>query len=187
MKHNLQSSLLFFLLLLQHSSAFQTKTQQFSHLIFSNQNHVEVSTSSLAQPLQLSFLTPQTILREALSGFIAAVSTLPTSAAYATTIGLNPLVGIWSSIITGAVVGTLAAGPGIIAGAAGVITIPITKLVQQHGSSYMGVTIALAALLEVLVGVFQLGSLVRFFTKPVNAGFVNALAAYIIKAQVIKL
>lgn len=98
-------------------------------------------------------------------------------------IGLNPLVGIWSSVIVGSVVGLLAGGPGIIAGAAGVIAIPLSKLVKERGLAYMAPAVLLAGLMETLFGLLNLGSLVSFVTAPVVAGFLNSFAVFLLKSQ----
>ena len=59
-------------------------------------------------------------LKEVLSGFVVSLSTIPPSVAYASVIGLNPLSGIWSTFVVGLFI-ALARGPGVIAGAAGII------------------------------------------------------------------
>ena len=61
----------------------------------------------------------QVISRELLAGLVVALATIPTSVAYSSIIGLSPMVGIWSSAITGLVVSLVGGGPGMIAGAAG--------------------------------------------------------------------
>jgi SulP family sulfate permease len=127
---------------------------------------------------------PRQFSREVLSGVVVSLATIPTSAAYSALIGLNPLVGIWSSVIVGSVVGILAGGPGVIAGAAGVIAIPLSKLVKLHGLSYMAPAVLLAGLMEMVFGLLNLGSLVSFVTAPVVAGFLNSFALFLLKSQI---
>jgi MFS superfamily sulfate permease-like transporter len=61
--------------------------------------------------------------REFLAGLVASLATIPTSMAYSTIVGVNPLTGIWSSMIIGFIVALVGGGPGVIAGSAGVSTL----------------------------------------------------------------
>lgn len=121
-------------------------------------------------------------LRECLSGFVVSLTTLPPSISYANTIGIHPLSGVYSSVIMGLIM-SFFAGNGLIAGAAGVITIPVTTLVNQYGLMYMRPAILLAGLLEISFGVLKLGKLAKYVKKPVLAGFSNAFALFLVKAQ----
>lgn len=128
----------------------------------------------------------KSIVREVLSGYIVALSTLPASAAYGTLLGISPLLGIWSSVIVGLTIPLLAGGPGIISGAAGVIAIPISKLLHQHEDiNYMSASILLASVLEICFSLLRLGKLGHYVTEPVIVGFMNAFALFLLNVQVI--
>lgn len=68
---------------------------------------------------------------------VVALATIPTSVAYSTIIGLSPMLGIWSSAITGLVVACVGGGPGMIAGAAGVVALPLAGLVKVNDLSHI--------------------------------------------------
>jgi SulP family sulfate permease len=157
-----------------------TKFSRTNVLLKCNQQNNQSISNTLSSVKSAS----SSIFRESLSGFVVSLSTLPPSAAYASLIGLNPLIGIWSSFIVGSIVALLAGGPGVIAGAAGVIAIPIAKLVHEHGLAYMGAAIMLAGLIESLFGLLKLGKLSKYVTEPVIAGFLNSFSLFLIKAQV---
>jgi hypothetical protein len=74
---------------------------------------------------RVSWMSPRgekgELLRELLAGSVVALATIPTSVAYSTVIGLSPLSGIWSSAVVGLLVTIVGGGPGLIAGAAGVV------------------------------------------------------------------
>ena len=70
--------------------------------------------STVSNPVQRQIAT-----RELLAGLVVALATIPTSVAYSSIVGLSPMVGIWSSAITGLVVSLVGGGPGMVAGAAG--------------------------------------------------------------------
>jgi len=138
------------------------------------------------------------ITTEILSGLTVALATVPTSIAYATIVGISPLLGIWTSIIIGGIVGlTLSitskyklaltsssgSGPGLIAGAAGVVAIPLAKLSSMGLTAYMGTTVVIASLIEILLAVFRTGKLANAVPEPVISGFLNTFALFLVQSQ----
>jgi len=124
------------------------------------------------------------LIRELVAGSVAALVTIPTSIAYATIIGLSPLIGVWTSAIVGLGVCLVGGAPGLIAGAAGVVAVPLAKLVSLHGPHTMGVTVLMAGIMEALFGVAKLGKFADMVTEPVVVGFLNAFAIFLVKSQV---
>ena len=124
------------------------------------------------------------LIRELVAGSVAALVTIPTSIAYATIIGLSPLIGVWTSAIVGLGVCLVGGAPGLIAGAAGVVAVPLAKLVSLHGSQTMGITVLISGLMEVLFGAARLGKFADIVTEPVVVGFLNAFAIFLVKSQV---
>lgn len=174
-----------FLLVIQTVSSFSTiRSSSFVRLSKMSSSSKDSMPSSPSTTINLGSPRPRQWSREVLSGVVVSLATIPTSAAYSALIGLNPLVGIWSSVIVGSVVGLLAGGPGIIAGAAGVIAIPLSKLVKEHGLAYMAPAVLLAGCMEMIFGLLNLGSLVSFVTAPVVAGFLNSFAVFLLKSQI---
>ena len=138
------------------------------------------------------------ISTEILSGLTVALATVPTSIAYATIVGISPLLGIWTSILIGGIVGlTLSitpkykfaltskygSGPGLIAGAAGVVAIPLAKLSNMGLTSYLGTTVVMASLIEILLAVFRTGKLANEVPEPVISGFLNTFALFLVQSQ----
>ncbi|MFN3461131.1 MAG: SulP family inorganic anion transporter, partial [Oceanibaculum sp.] len=58
------------------------------------------------------------------------------------------------------------------------------SLVKDHGLQYLLVATILAGVLQVLAGVFRLATVMRFVSRSVMTGFVNALAILIFLAQI---
>eukprot|EP01038_Epipyxis_sp_PR26KG_P006314 gene6314-8694_t len=123
------------------------------------------------------------LTREVLAGLVVALATIPTSISYATIIGLNPLIGLWSSILVGLFVTIIGGGPGLIAGAAGVIALPMGKLYASHGKSYMAGAVILSGLFQIAFGLTKLGKLASLVTEPVIVGFLNSFGIFLIKSQ----
>jgi len=59
----------------------------------------------------------------------------------------------------------------------------MVTLVKDHGLQYLLVATLLTGVLQVLAGVLKLGALMRFVSRSVVTGFVNALAILIFMAQ----
>jgi hypothetical protein len=102
------------------------------------------------------------ILTETLSGTTVALASIPSSIAFATIAGVDPLVGIWSSVIHGAVSSLVGMRKGVITGAAGVVAVPLGGLVATAGVKYMGPTILMASLIEFIFGLLKGGKLINF-------------------------
>jgi hypothetical protein len=150
----------------------------------SEQRQQAMKTTSAVSTFKSSNTVSDDSNKEFLAGLVVALATIPTSIAYSSIIGLNPLAGIWSSVIVGMTVALYGGSPGLIAGAAGVIAVPLSKLFAAHGSNYMAATVILASFLEIVFGKLKLGKLVDQATPPVIAGFLNSFAYFLFKSQV---
>jgi len=73
--------------------------------------------------------------------------------------------------------------PGMISAATGAMALLMVLLVREHGLEYLLAATLLTGVLQVLAGVFKLGVLMRFVSRSVVTGFVNALAILIFLAQ----
>jgi len=71
----------------------------------------------------------------------------------------------------------------MVAGAAGVIALPMAKLVNQLGLPYMSAAVVLSALLQIAFGAARLSRLMDVVTPPVIAGFMNALGFFLLQTQ----
>jgi SulP family sulfate permease len=83
-----------------------------------------------------------------------------------------------------AVVIAIAGGrPGMISAATGAMALLMAGMVKDHGLQYLLATTVLTGLFQVIAGALKLGSLMRFVSRSVVTGFVNALAILIFMAQ----
>src|SRR3546814_1770077 len=71
----------------------------------------------------------------------------------------------------------------MIPAATGAVALVIASLVKEHGVQYVFATAVLAGLLQIGAGLLKLGALMRFVSRSVITGFVNALAILIFLAQ----
>lgn len=108
---------------------------------------------------------------------------MPESLSFAILAGFPPLVGLYAAFIMGLVTSIFGGRPGLISGGAGATVVVLIALMKSHGLEYVFAAVALAGVIQILVGLFKLGKFIRLVPQPVMYGFVNGLAVIIFMAQ----
>lgn len=121
---------------------------------------------------------------EILAGLTVAMTMIPESLSFAILAGFPPLVGLYAAFIMGLVTSILGGRPGMVSGGAGATVITLIALMKSHGMDYVFAAVALAGVIQILVGVFKFGKFIRLVPQPVMYGFVNGLAVIIFMSQV---
>lgn len=123
------------------------------------------------------------IKAEVLAGLTVSMTMIPESLSFAILAGLSPLTGLYAAFLMGIVTAILGGRPGMVSGGAGATVVVLIALAASHGVEYLFAAVALAGLIQILVGVFKLGKFVRLIPQPVMYGFLNGLAVIIFMAQ----
>lgn len=118
-----------------------------------------------------------------LAGIVVALALIPEAIAFSIIAGVDPKVGLYASFSIAIVIAFVGGRPGMISAATGAMALVMITLVKEHGLDYLFATTILTGLLQVCAGFFKLGSLMRFVSRSVVIGFVNALAILIFMAQ----
>lgn len=121
---------------------------------------------------------------EILAGLTVAMTMMPESLSFAILAGMPPLTGLYAAFIMGLVTAVFGGRPGLISGGAGATVVVLIALMQSHGLEYVFAAVALAGILQILVGLFRLAKFIRLVPQPVMYGFVNGLAIIIFSAQI---
>lgn len=122
-------------------------------------------------------------MREMLAGAVATFALIPEVIAFSFVAGVDPQVGLFASFIIGIVISITGGRPAMISAAAGSVALVAAPLVHAHGLPYLFAAGLLAGVLQIIFGLLRLGVLMRFVSKSVRTGFVNALAILIFAAQ----
>ena len=122
-------------------------------------------------------------MREMLAGAVATFALIPEVIAFSFVAGVDPQVGLFASFIIGIVISVTGGRPAMISAAAGSVALVAAPLVHAHGLPYLFAAGLLAGVLQITFGLLRLGVLMRFVSKSVRTGFVNALAILIFAAQ----
>jgi len=93
-------------------------------------------------------------------------------------------VGLYASFSIAVITAFVGGRPGMISAATAATAVLMVTLVRDHGLEYLLATTVLAGLLQIGMGLMRLGFVMRFVSKSVITGFVNALAILIFLAQV---
>ena len=120
---------------------------------------------------------------EILAGLTVAMTMIPESLSFAILAGFPPLVGLYGAFIMGIITAILGGRPGLVSGGAGATVIVLIALMNSHGLEYVFGAVALAGIIQIIVGLFKLGKFIRLVPQPVMFGFVNGLAIIIFMSQ----
>ncbi|WP_295807990.1 SulP family inorganic anion transporter [uncultured Nitratireductor sp.] len=118
-----------------------------------------------------------------LSGLVVALALIPEAIAFSIIAGVDPKVGLYASFSIAVITAIAGGRPGMISAATAATAVLMVTLVKEHGLQYLLAATVLAGLLQIGAGLLKLGHLMRFVSRSVMTGFVNALAILIFMAQ----
>ena len=118
-----------------------------------------------------------------LSGLVVALALIPEAIAFSVIGGVDTEVGFWGGFCIAVIIAFVGGRPGMISAATGAMALLMVTLVKQHGLEYLLAATLLTGVLQITIGYLKLGGLMRFVSKSVVTGFVNALAILIFITQ----
>jgi len=118
-------------------------------------------------------------VRDAGAGATVGIVALPLAMAFAIASGLNPEAGLWTAIIAGFIISALGGTSVQIGGPAGAFIVIVYGIVERYGVANLLISTVSAGLLLFLLGLFRLGTLVRYVPVSVVIGFTNGIAVLI--------
>jgi SulP family sulfate permease len=118
-----------------------------------------------------------------LAGLVVALALIPEAIAFSVIAGVDPKIGLYASFCIAVVIAFVGGRPGMISAATAAMAVLMVTLVKEHGLQYLLAATLLTGVLQIAAGYLRLGSLMRFVSRSVVTGFVNALAILIFMAQ----
>ncbi len=118
-----------------------------------------------------------------LSGIVVALALIPEAIAFSIIAGVDPKVGLYASFCIAVIIAFVGGRPGMISAATGAMALLMITLVKEHGLEYLLAATLLTGVLQIGAGYLRLGNYMRFVSRSVVTGFVNALAILIFMAQ----
>ncbi|WP_454285809.1 SulP family inorganic anion transporter [Rhizobium arsenicireducens] len=120
---------------------------------------------------------------DTLAGLVVALALIPEAIAFSIIAGVDPKIGLYASFSIAVLIAFVGGRPGMISAATAATAVLMVTLVRDHGLQYLLAATVLAGIIQIVAGIFRLGYLMRFVSKSVMTGFVNALAILIFMAQ----
>ncbi|CVB05470.1 Putative sulfate transporter ychM [Serratia marcescens] len=120
---------------------------------------------------------------DVLAGIVVALALIPEAIAFSIIAGVDPKVGLYSAFCITVVVAFFGGRPAMISSATGAMALLMITLVKDHGLEYLLAATVLTGVFQLIAGYLKLGGLMRYVSRSVVTGFVNALAILIFMAQ----
>ena len=118
-----------------------------------------------------------------LAGIVVGLALIPEAIAFSIIAGVDPQVGLYASFSMAVVIAFMGGRPAMISAATAAMALLMVTLVKEHGLQYLFAATILTGILQIIAGQLKLAKLMRFVSKSVVIGFVNALAILIFMAQ----
>nr|WP_231580576.1 SulP family inorganic anion transporter [Corynebacterium kalinowskii] len=138
---------------------------------------------SLVGSFRYAFATKGQLRKEIFGGLIVALALIPESIAFSVIAGVDPAVGLFSSVIMAIVISFTGGRPAMIAAATGAVAVVIAPVARTYGLDYFLATVILAGIFQLVLAAVGVAKLMRFLPRSVMVGFVNALALVVLMAQ----
>src|SRR5690554_6069239 len=135
----------------------------------------------MLEKMKLEWLS--NIRGDLLAGLVVALALIPEAIAFSIIAGVDPKVGLYASFCIAVIIAIVGGRPGMISAATGAMALLMGTLVKNHGLEYLLAATLLTGVLQIAAGFLRLGDLMRFVSRSVVTGFVNALAILIFMAQ----
>ena len=126
----------------------------------------------------------QQLVKDITAGFIVAIIALPLSIALALASGATPEQGLYTAIVAGFVISFLGGSRVQIAGPTAAFASIVAGIIATNGFSGLVLATVMAGIILILMGVFKLGSLIKFIPYTITTGFTSGIAVTIIIGQI---
>ena len=119
-----------------------------------------------------------------MAGIIVGIVALPLAIAFGIASGVSPEKGIITAIVAGFIISFLGGSKVQIGGPTGAFIVIIYGIIQQYGIEGLMVATMMAGVLLILLGIFKLGTIIKFIPYPIIVGFTSGIAVTIFTTQI---
>jgi len=123
------------------------------------------------------------VTHELLCGLLVALALIPEAIGFSIVAGVDPKIGLYASFSIAVVTAFFGGRPAMISAATASTAVLMTPLVREHGLAFLFAATILMGVIQIVAGLLRAGLLMRFVSRSVMTGFVNALAILIFMAQ----
>ncbi len=132
----------------------------------------------------LSGYTMERLRADVIAGIVVGIVALPLAIAFGIASGVSPTIGLVTAIIGGFMVSMFGGCSVQIGGPTGAFIVIVYNIIAQYGLTGLAVATAMAGLILILMGLFRLGTVIKFIPYPIVVGFTAGIALTIFSTQV---
>ncbi|MBX7065821.1 MAG: sulfate permease [Parachlamydiales bacterium] len=122
--------------------------------------------------------------KDLIAGITVGIIALPLAMAFAISSGVTPERGLFTAIIAGFLISALGGSRGQIGGPTGAFVVIIYDIIQRTGYEGLAISTLIASIILVLLGIFRLGSWIKYIPHPLVTGFTSGIALIIFSSQI---
>ena len=120
---------------------------------------------------------------DVIAGIVVGIVALPLAIAFGIASGVSPTIGLITAIIGGFIVSALGGCSVQIGGPTGAFIVIVYNIIATYGLEGLAIATFMAGLILVLMGVFKLGTVIKFIPYPIVVGFTAGIALTIFSTQ----
>ena len=125
----------------------------------------------------------ETLSRDIMAGIIVGIVAIPLAIAFGIASGVGPTEGLVTAIIAGLLISVFGGSKVQIGGPTGAFIVIIYGIIQQFGLGGLAIATIMAGVMLVLMGLFKLGTIIKFMPYPIIVGFTGGIAITIFSTQ----
>jgi sulfate permease, SulP family len=122
--------------------------------------------------------------KDLMAGITVGIVALPLAMAFAMASGVEPERGLFTAIVAGFIISFLGGSKVQIGGPTGAFVVVVYSVIERHGYDGLVIATLIAGVLLLLMGVFRLGSLIKFVPHPLIVGFTTGIALVVFSSQI---
>ena len=125
----------------------------------------------------------ETLSRDIMAGIIVGIVAIPLAIAFGIASGVGPTEGLVTAIIAGLLISVFGGSKVQIGGPTGAFIVIIYGIIQQFGLGGLAIATIMAGVMLVVMGLFKLGTIIKFMPYPIIVGFTGGIAITIFSTQ----
>lgn len=132
----------------------------------------------------LNHYTSASFKDDLVAGTVVGIVALPLAIAFGIASGVSPTIGLITAIIGGFLVSACGGNSVQIGGPTGAFIVIVYSIIQNFGLEGLAIATFMAGLILILLGLFHLGTVIKFIPYPIVVGFTSGIALTIFSTQI---
>ncbi len=132
----------------------------------------------------LRHYTPERLKTDIIAGIVVGIVALPLAIAFGIASGVSPTIGLITAIIGGFMVSFFGGSTVQIGGPTGAFIVIVYNIIAQFGLHGLAIATFMAGVILILMGLFRLGTIIKFIPYPIVVGFTAGIALTIFSTQI---